>query len=239
MKYAKRTISFISGMLTALLLISVITPALAAGLSRLIEVNSGVSVYVDDVKLDPRDANGNPVEVFIYNGTTYLPVRAVGEALEVPIQWDGSTRSVYIGKHTGDKPAVWLANMDYFSGTTDKEFCTAQSDKDNLGETHYHCITGNMDRTYKINGQYSSLTGTIYQPYYQRSESGQLHFSVYGDGELLYNVEYGNITGLEPIDFNIDLTGVLELKIYFYNRRYQGIWSYFDVFALGDAGFWC
>lgn len=238
MKHTKRMIPFISGMLTALLLVGMTAPALAAGFSKYIEVSTGVSLYVDDAKLDPRDANGNPVEVFIYNGTTYLPVRAISETLEVPIQWDGSTRSVYVGKHTGDKPAVWLSQMDYFSGTTDKEFYTAQSDKDNLGNTHYHCITGNMDRTYKINGQYSNLTGTIYQPYYQRSESGQLHFSVYGDGELLYDVEYGDVTGIDPIDFNIDLTGILELRIYFFNRRYQGIWSHFDVFALGDIGFW-
>lgn len=91
MKHTKKTASFLSGMLTALLLVGMVTPALASGLSKRIEVSSGVSIYVDDVKLNPRDANGNPVEVFIYNGTTYLPVRAVSEALEVPVQWDGST----------------------------------------------------------------------------------------------------------------------------------------------------
>ena len=48
---------------------------------RKITVYSGVDIYVDDARLDARDANGNPVEVFIYNGTTYLPVRAVGEAV--------------------------------------------------------------------------------------------------------------------------------------------------------------
>ncbi len=40
---------------------------------RTITVYSGVDIYVDDARLDARDANGNPVEVFIYNGTTYLP----------------------------------------------------------------------------------------------------------------------------------------------------------------------
>ena len=126
-------------MLTTLLLVSMITPALAAGLSKYIEVSTGVSVYVDDVKLDPRDANGNPVEVFIYNGTTYLPVRAVSNSLGIPIQWDGSTRSVYVGQHTGDKPAVWLANMDYFSGTSGVKIL--ESEDDNAGGTHYHCMT--------------------------------------------------------------------------------------------------
>ena len=48
---------------------------------RTITVYSGVDIYIDDAKLDARDANGNPVETFVYNGTTYLPVRAVGEAV--------------------------------------------------------------------------------------------------------------------------------------------------------------
>lgn len=31
-----------------------------------------------------------------YNGSTYLPVRALSEALEVPIQWDDETKTVHI-----------------------------------------------------------------------------------------------------------------------------------------------
>jgi len=39
MKYARRTVSFVSGMLTTLLLVSMITPALAAGLSKSLSRN--------------------------------------------------------------------------------------------------------------------------------------------------------------------------------------------------------
>ncbi len=65
--------------------------------NKTIQVATGVSLYINDQKLDPKDPNGNPVEPFILDGTTYLPVRAVSEALGVPIQWEGSTWSVYIG----------------------------------------------------------------------------------------------------------------------------------------------
>ena len=73
------------------------SPALAALTNKTIQVATGVSLYINDQKLDPKDPNGNPVEPFILDGTTYLPVRAVSEALGVPIQWEGSTWSVYIG----------------------------------------------------------------------------------------------------------------------------------------------
>lgn len=84
---------------------------------RTITVYSGVDIYVDDARLDARDANGNPVEVFIYNGTTYLPVRAVGEAVGKAVQWESKTSSVYIGQHKSDKPAVWLDELDYFDSS--------------------------------------------------------------------------------------------------------------------------
>lgn len=57
-----------------------IVPSVAAMLQKQITVSTGVNIYVDDKKLNPVDANGNPVEVFIYNGTTYLPVRAIADA---------------------------------------------------------------------------------------------------------------------------------------------------------------
>ena len=39
-------------------------------------------------------------EPFLYNGTTYLPVRTVGEALGKEVTWDGDTKTVYIGSKT-------------------------------------------------------------------------------------------------------------------------------------------
>ncbi|MDR0424251.1 MAG: copper amine oxidase N-terminal domain-containing protein [Clostridiales Family XIII bacterium] len=59
---------------------------------------SNVKIYVEGKLIDPRDANGVYVEPFIVNGTTYLPVRAVSEALGYDVEWDGDTRSVYVGK---------------------------------------------------------------------------------------------------------------------------------------------
>lgn len=238
MKRTNHIVSFLSGLLTALLLVGMITPALAIGMSKYIEVSTGVSVYVDDVKLNPKDANGNPVEVFIYNGTTYLPVRAVSNSLGIPIQWDGSTRSVYVGQHTGDKPAVWLADMDYFSGT--ENLSKESSAKDNAGETHYHCIMRGFSRTYMLNGQYSRLTGTLFQKYDYRSDSlfsKKPGMAVYADGELVYECSFSKgDTGIKPVNFDIDLTGVLELYITFGDGGDS--YGLDACLALGDIGLW-
>jgi len=63
---------------------------------------NNIKIYVDGVKVQTKDVNGNSVEPFVYNGTTYLPVRAVGEAIGKTVTWDGETQSVYLGKKPGD-----------------------------------------------------------------------------------------------------------------------------------------
>ena len=53
-----------------------------------------IKVYLDGTKLNLVNANGDSVEPFIMNGTTYLPLRVIGEALGLEIKWDGSTNTV-------------------------------------------------------------------------------------------------------------------------------------------------
>ena len=61
-------------------------------------VFKNIKICVDGVAMTPRDTAGKEVEPFIYNGTTYLPVRAVGEAVGKEVTYDGSTNTVYLGK---------------------------------------------------------------------------------------------------------------------------------------------
>ncbi|MGN0182980.1 MAG: DUF1961 family protein [Candidatus Ornithomonoglobus sp.] len=56
----------------------------------------GISILINGNKLIPKDANGNIVEPFLQDGTTYLPIRAVSEALGKNVSWDGDTQTVSI-----------------------------------------------------------------------------------------------------------------------------------------------
>lgn len=61
-------------------------------------------------------ADGIPVNVgkdepFICNGTTYLPVRAVGEAMGKKVAWNGNTNTVYLGEIPGEK--AYLVDVLY------------------------------------------------------------------------------------------------------------------------------
>ena len=93
---------YVIGVLSTVLLIGGAAYA-KTGSEAISALYNNIKIYVDGVKIDPKDANGKTVEPFIYNGTTYLPVRAVGEAFGKTVTWDGATQSVYIGEKPGDK----------------------------------------------------------------------------------------------------------------------------------------
>ena len=82
--------------------------ALNANIDKLLEYRD-IKICVDGERITPMDADGNYVEPFIIDGTTYLPVRAVANAFGKEVSWDGNTHTVYIGK----KPEVKY--MDAFA----------------------------------------------------------------------------------------------------------------------------
>lgn len=95
----RRGVHLFSVLAVVLLAGGLVLPASAAG--RTITVNPGIGIYVNGQKLNPTDANGSAVEVFSYNGTTYLPVRAISEALGLTVQWDAASNSVRITRQGG------------------------------------------------------------------------------------------------------------------------------------------
>ena len=73
----------------------------AASGSQMIEaVYDNIKVYKDNAAVDLRDANDAIVEPFIYNGTTYLPVRAAANLANMDVTWDGDTKSVKLWDKT-------------------------------------------------------------------------------------------------------------------------------------------
>ncbi|MBQ4556729.1 MAG: copper amine oxidase [Clostridia bacterium] len=227
----KIILPFLAGIIATILIFA--TAASTGLVSKMIQVFYGVDIYIDDKLLDAKDVNGNPVEAFIYNGTTYLPIRAVGEAVGKTVQWEGKNNSAYLGKHTGDKPAVWLKDLDYFY-ETGSGFRFSDTLQDNLGNTHNNCIStysstlGGDDATYHyiINGQYTKLTGCFFLNYKNRSYNADYKLKIYGDDVLLYEAVVGS--GIMPIDFSVDLRGVLKLSVHI--DGYPA--------ALGECGLW-
>lgn len=71
----------------------------AGGFTKMIKATySNIKVTVGDKNLNLVDEKGNKVEPFIVDGRTYLPVRAISEALGKTVEWDNKTNTIYIDK---------------------------------------------------------------------------------------------------------------------------------------------
>lgn len=237
----KTLVPFLSGVFAILMLMSMILTAGATDtIYKNITIRPGIKLFIDDVQLIPRDVTGAEVDVFIYNGTTYVPARALSEALGKVIQYEGKTNGVYIGKHTGESPAVMLADLDYFAGT--ESIKMVDSDQDNFGNVHTNCFLGaSWNRKYLLDAQYTRMTGTLYQSYDRRSYpiTQEVVFEVFGDGKLLYAKHFSDdVSGYYPEPFSVDLTGVLELEVKHKCNAVNAYDVYVHDVAIGDCGLW-
>lgn len=80
--------SFISGVLVTVLTVGLLGTASATLGTRFMDVDyKNLSVQLDGETLALTDANGRTVEPFAYNGTTYLPVRAIANALGLGVDY--------------------------------------------------------------------------------------------------------------------------------------------------------
>lgn len=91
---------------TVLLALTVLLGSAAATTGRRqVEVDyNDIKVLLNGEAVNFVDANGEPVEPFAINGTTYLPVRAISSALGLEVGWDSETSSVTLDTPETSKP---------------------------------------------------------------------------------------------------------------------------------------
>ena len=96
---------FVTGVLTTALLFGAAGTAYSAVKEAMIPVSyHNIKIMLDGKELEPKDPNGNAVEPFIYEGTTYLPLRAVAEALGKDVVWDGENYVVGLNTKAEEPP---------------------------------------------------------------------------------------------------------------------------------------
>ena len=93
--------------------------ATAAASSFLVDIrahqNKGVKITIDGAPWVPK-AGETVLYPITYEGSTYLPVRAIAEALDVPIQWDAENNTIHIGG-TSDIVPILSESHSLFSAT--------------------------------------------------------------------------------------------------------------------------
>lgn len=232
------------GMVLVLVFSFTINTSLAETLQKNIRVvYSDIKLFVDGVKITPKDSKGEVVEPFMYNGTTYLPVRAISEALGKQVNWDQDTKSVYIGEmpkvtYSSCGPEEFLERHKPYKGS---EFSVYGAGTVQIRQEDYHYFNrvSGGNGTYLVNGSYTKIKGLFIMG--DKLEGARSRFiKVYGDGVLLFDgVEYLKSLGFkdgfidsdskdQPVPFEIDITGVEELTM-----EVNGYSSIFNVEFIG------
>ena len=81
-----------------------------------VKLNRAIKIYYNNKVQSFTDANGKAVYPLSYNGTTYLPVRAVSNLFELNIEWDGANKTIKITKEQEQTENNKIAVV-YFSAT--------------------------------------------------------------------------------------------------------------------------
>lgn len=214
----KRFQGFIIGCLVCFLLTGVVFAK--TGSTTIQALYNNIKIYVDGIKITPTDANGTTVEPFIYNGTTYLPVRAIGQALGKEVSWDGSTSTVYIGgtpKQTSYLTSVCPA---YEYDQYNYKECTTSNGESFLmgGKKYTNGFYGSASTDfnnnsnvayYNLNAKYNKMTfvaGAI-----DNKLTDDAEIRIYTDGKLVRTIDISS--DLFPKEYSVSLNYALQLKI--------------------------
>ena len=89
------------------LTILIVLPAVAANsLWKDITVNTGVKLQLNGESFVPVNVKGEEVEVFLYQGTTYVPIRAISQAFGASVGWDGANLTAIINEAEEEQEAT-------------------------------------------------------------------------------------------------------------------------------------
>ena len=167
----------------------------------------GISIYLNGEKQVAKDVNGKVVEPLIYEGTTYVPVRAVSEWLGKTVTWQGDTNSVYINDSAfSDTVDSTVQQNNSASVILDATWGAPGSMIDNYGvdwskiDTSM-CISGQDYHFYSQEGINSGISTSASSRYYFSSW-------VYGITE---NAKYA-LPGVDNLTFKDGENGLIQVQ---------------------------
>lgn len=209
---------FVSALALTLALVCAFTlGANAAGTLQEIKayLNSGITIKLDGTEQVLKDANGTRIFPITYNGSIYLPVRAISDMLGVGVDWDQATQSVLLGKQASGVDLIDTYEIYHKATVGDQTYVgqtrTADGKTENIaGVTQTHWIYafvnwyGNATFSYNLLGKHDTLTFSYYS-----NEDAVLKLT--GDDDTVLG-EYTITGGAVPKTVTLPLVKTSELK---------------------------
>lgn len=190
---------------------------IGAGAAGGLETISAYLTYNTKVKLDGQlqnlyDGNGNQVYPINYQGTTYLPIRAISNLLGIDVGWDGATKTVLLGK-TGEAKNFVEELKPYAYNNIIISTSVNPNPKEIAGKTYSTYLRGGVNSyaKYDLGGKYETFT---FSSYTSSDLSGEDYIQIFGDNDELLGTISIVPTDL-PKEHTVDISGVTQLTIKF------------------------
>ncbi|HQE65752.1 MAG TPA: stalk domain-containing protein [Bacillota bacterium] len=154
----------------------------AGGLTKLTDVylNNDISVVINGAVFNAKDPqDGSTYVPMTYKGRTYLPLRAVAEAVGLPVDYDSNTKTAYLGTkpNTAGGPVqdVYINATPEYAGSAER-YVTKKIDAGRLttltGKTFEFGYCGDTGRfmkpTFLCDFKYKRLKFTLYSAWDQK-----------------------------------------------------------------------
>ena len=185
------------------------------------QITFGIRVNLNGQLLD-FDADSQP---FVMGGRTFLPVRALADALGLPVDFDSATNTAYLGnRHAGVRTPLNVAAPHFDDGGS-VWASVAMIDSVSMGGATYQNalrfsvdigttfdVSENRFTLHNLNSQYRMLTGFVGRIDGAGMRNATLTFV--GDGQVLqsYNLQATEM----PIPISVFVEGVTQLRIEMY-----------------------
>ena len=176
-----------------------------------------ITLKVNGTTYNVRDTNGNLVSPLLYNGTTYLPLSALGRMLDADVSWDASTNTVIINDadtasdYIGETKAKDIALKHAGLSSSKVTFLPVKLDWDDGRQVYeVEFYSGNKEYDYEIDAASSDLISeakakNIALDHAGISSSKATFIQVKldrDDGRQVYEVEF--YSGNKEYDYEID-----------------------------------
>lgn len=164
--------------------------AAAAGESKTVsvQVRPDFTIVIDGTTQQFKTSAGKNIYPLLYDGSTYLPLRAIGQIMNKEVAWDQATKTV-----TMTSSGMTVTDADSFNGQT-------QQGNTNTGQTGTPAETTYIGtaKAEQIALNHAGLAAANVQGLYTKTD--------WDDGRMEYDVQFWN--GSTEYEYEIDaLTG--------------------------------
>lgn len=185
--------------------------------SQNIEVTyDNIKVYKDNVLCELKDGNGSTIEPFIYNGTTYMPVRGTAQLADMQVTWDGNTKSVYLWDNMVPNGTYLMEVCPPYEKSGYNEYLQQKGKSFSMSGTKYSngfTLYGNASYAmFNLDSKYSNVELTV--GHVDNSYMREVTVYFYVDGrmvkEITVDAEDMPKTVSIPVSYGLQLKAVTE-----------------------------